>query len=54
MARRNKEALPWLSAQRSYDANVSAQTLITLSTAVDGFVFVKTFTPAIPSANKSP
>jgi erythromycin esterase len=47
MARRNKEALTWLSTRRSVNANVSAQTLITLSTAVDAFLFVSTLTPAI-------
>jgi erythromycin esterase len=49
MARQHKEALTWLSTQRSFDANVSTQNLITLSTAVDGFVFVDTLTPATAS-----
>jgi len=46
-ARQNQDALPWLSTRRSIDANVSAQMLITLSTAVDAFVFVNTLTPAV-------
>ena len=51
MARQNEEAHTWLAARRSVNANVSSQTLITLSSAVDGFVFVNTLTPAtIPSA----
>jgi erythromycin esterase len=54
MARQNKEALTWLSTRRSYDANVSSQTLITLSTAVDAFLFVNTLTPAIESSDKAP
>jgi erythromycin esterase len=49
MARQNKETL-WLSTQRSINANVSAQGLITLSTAVDAFLFVYTLTPAIQSS----
>jgi erythromycin esterase-like protein len=51
MARQNKEALTWLSTRRSYDANVSAQILITLSTGVDAFLFVNTLTPAIESSD---
>jgi erythromycin esterase-like protein len=47
MARQNKEAITWLSTTRSIDANVSAQGLTTLSTAVDAFVFVNTLTPAV-------
>jgi hypothetical protein len=35
------------------DANVSTQSLITLSTAVDAFIFVNTLTPAIVS-DKAP
>jgi erythromycin esterase len=54
MARQNKESPTWLSVQRSVDANVSAQMLITLSTAVDAFVFVNTLTPAILSSDKAP
>ena len=54
MARKNKEALTWLSTRRSYNANVSSQTLITLSTAVDAFLFVNTLTPAIVSSDKAP
>jgi len=54
MARQNKEALTWLSTRRSYDANVSAQILITLSTGVDAFLFVNTLTPAIESSDKAP
>ena len=46
MARQNKDALTWLSTRRSVNANVSSQTLITLSTAVDAFLFVNTLTPA--------
>jgi erythromycin esterase len=53
-ARQNKEALAWLSTRRSMNANVSSQTLITLSTAVDGFSFVNTLTPAILSSAKAP
>jgi len=47
MARQNQDALPWLSTRRSIDANVSAQFLITLTTAVDAFVFVNVLTPAV-------
>jgi hypothetical protein len=54
MARQNKEALTWLSTRRSFDANVSSQGLITLSTAVDAFVFVNTLTPAVMSSDKAP
>ncbi len=54
MARQNKESPHWLSMQRSVDANVSAQMLITLSTAVDAFVFVNTLTPAILTSDKAP
>lgn len=54
MARQNKEALTWLSTRRSMNANVSSQTLITLSTAVDAFLFVNTLTPAIVSSDKAP
>ena len=53
MARQN-ETLTWLSTRRSMDANVSSQTLITLSSAVDAFVFVNTLTPAIVSSDKAP
>jgi hypothetical protein len=49
MARQNKEAL-WLSTRRSINANVSAQGLITLSTAMDAFLFVNTLTPASQSS----
>lgn len=54
MARQNKEALTWLSTRRSVNANVSSQGLITLSTAVDAFLFVNTLTPAIVSSDKAP
>jgi len=54
MARQNKEALTWLSTRRSVNANVSAQGLITLSTAVDAFLFVDTLTPAILSSDQAP
>jgi erythromycin esterase len=54
MARQNQEALSWLSTTRSVDANVSAQGLITLSTALDAFVFANALTPAIPPSNKAP
>jgi erythromycin esterase len=54
MARQNKEALTWLSTRRSVNANVSSQTLITLSTAVDAFLFVNTLTPAIVSSDEAP
>jgi erythromycin esterase len=54
MARENIEALTWLATRRSYNANVSSQTLITLSTAVDAFLFVNTLTPAIVSSDKAP
>jgi len=54
MARQNKEALTWLSTRRSCDANVSAQFVITLSTAVDAFLFVNTLTPAIESSMPRP
>jgi len=47
MARQNQDALTWLSTRRSIDANVSSQGLITLSTAVDAFVFVNTLTPSV-------
>jgi len=43
----NKETPTWLSKIRSVGANVSAQSLITLDTSVDGLVFVNTLTPAI-------
>ena len=51
MARQNKEALTWLSTRRSVNANVSSQSLITLSTAVDAFLFVNTLTPAIQKSD---
>jgi erythromycin esterase-like protein len=54
MARQNKEAFAWLSTPRGIDANVSAHTLITPSTAVDAFFFVNTLTPAILSSDKAP
>jgi erythromycin esterase len=54
MARQNPGALTWLATRRSTNANVSSQTLITLSTAVDAFVFVNTLTPAIVSPDKVP
>jgi len=54
IARQNQEALTWLSTRRSINANVSSQGLITLSTAVDAFVFVNTLTPAIVSFDKTP
>jgi hypothetical protein len=54
MARQNKEALTWLSTRRSVNANVSSQTLITLSTAVDAFFFLDTLTPTILSSDKAP
>jgi erythromycin esterase len=54
MARENKSALAWLSTRRSFNANVSSQGLISLSTAVDGFVFVNTLTPAMLSSDKPP
>ena len=47
MARQNKEPLTWLATRRSIDANVSSQTLITLSSAVDAFIFAGTLTPAM-------
>ena len=53
MARQNKDALTWLSTRRSVNANVSSQALITLSTAVDAFVFVNTLTPAILPSDKA-
>jgi erythromycin esterase len=53
-ARQNREALTWLSTRRSVNANVSSQSLITLSTAVDAFLFVNTLTPAILSSDKTP
>jgi erythromycin esterase len=52
--RQNKEVLTWLSMRRSLNANVSAQSLITPSTAVDAFFFVNTLTPAIQSSAKAP
>lgn len=52
--RQDKEALTWLSTQRSLNANVSTQSLITPSTAVDAFLFVNTLTPAILSSDKAP
>jgi Erythromycin esterase len=52
--RQDKEALTWLSTQRSLNANVSTQSLITPSTAVDAFLFINTLTPAIPSSDKAP
>jgi erythromycin esterase len=54
MARQNNEALTWLSTRRSVNANVSSQSLITLSSAVDAFLFVDTLTPAILSSDKTP
>jgi erythromycin esterase len=54
MARQNKEALTWLSTRRSVNANVSSQALITLSSAVDAFVFVNTLMPAIVLSDKAP
>jgi len=54
MARQNKEALTWISTRRSLNANISAQSLITPSTAVDAFSFVNTLTPAIESSDKAP
>ena len=54
LARQNKETLTWLSTRRSMDANVSSQTLITLTSAVDAFVFVNTLTPAIVLSDKVP
>jgi hypothetical protein len=54
MARQNKEALTWLSSRRSLNANVSAQALITPSTAVDAFFFVNNLTPAILTSDKAP
>ena len=52
--RQNKDVLTWLSTRRSLNANVSAQSLITPSTAVDAFFFVNTLTPAILSSDKAP
>jgi erythromycin esterase len=46
-ARQNMDAFAWRSTIRSVGANVSAQGLITLETAVDGIVFVNTLTPAV-------
>jgi predicted component of type VI protein secretion system len=46
MARQDQGALTWLAAQRSVNANVSAQPLITLASAADAFLFVDTLTPA--------
>jgi erythromycin esterase len=54
MARKNREALTWLSTRRSVNANVSSQGLITLSSAVDAFLFANTLTPAIQSSEKAP
>ena len=53
-ARQNKEAPPWLSTRRSVDANGATQLemLIPLETAVDGFVFVNTLTPAVVPSDK--
>jgi erythromycin esterase len=53
-ARAQKDALPWLSSRRSIDANVSAQILIGLETAVDAFVFIDTLTPSQVSAPRTP
>jgi hypothetical protein len=50
IGRQNNEVLTWLSTRRSLNANVSAQGLITPSTAVDAFSFVNTLTPAILSS----
>ena len=50
VALQNNEALPWLSTPRSLMANVSSQALIPLSSAVDGFVYVNTLTPAVQSS----
>jgi hypothetical protein len=47
--RQNEDALSWLSKPRSFLANVSAQCLVTPSTAVDAFFFVDNLTPAILS-----
>jgi len=49
MARQTRDAPAWLSTPRSIMANVDAQGVITLSTAVDAFVFVNTLTPAMPA-----
>jgi erythromycin esterase len=54
MARQNKDALTWLTTRRSVNANTSSQGLITLSSAVDAFVFVNTLTPAIRSFDEPP
>jgi len=46
-ARQNREALRWVSTQRSLNANVYIDFRLTPSTAVDAFAFVKSLTPAI-------
>jgi len=53
MARQNADEHTWLSVPRSMNANVSAQTLITLSSAVDAFVFKDTLTPATQTSDQS-
>lgn len=54
-ARQNKDAALWLSTRRSVDANGSAglELLIPLKTAMDGFVFVNTLTPAVVPPDKA-
>jgi hypothetical protein len=53
-AQQDEDVLTWLSSPLSLNANVSAQALITPSTAVDAFLFVNTLTPAMLSADKAP
>jgi erythromycin esterase len=54
MARQNKEALAWLTTQRSFNSHLQTQSLITPAAAVDAFFFVKTLTPAIRDSDKAP
>lgn len=53
MARWNTKAFAWLSTPRGIDANVSAHSLITPSTALDAFLFIYTLTPAILSSGRA-
>ena len=46
-ARNLVEPHTWLNMPRSFVANVDAQSIITVSTAVDAFVFVDPLTPAV-------
>jgi erythromycin esterase len=54
MARQNQEALAWLTTRRDFNSHLQTQSLITPSTAVDAFVFVNTFSPAIQSSGQAP